>query len=308
MTNAYYHMQLSIRLSAELTRNEIDELRWHLGLGPRLHGPLQVTDGVNLFEQGPGFRRDDPDLAVELSPHEDGGWLLTAWQEPDASEIEQLWPLFCWLAEKADSSTADADGSICLGRMRFADESEWKNRITVYRGCIEYPRLHGRPARELVPDGNAAVTNWESFADRLVVTLPRLRESEWMVVSTASGNGAQFCTDGDDELLCEILAGDILDNGQPLSDQHKAELTRLGWRMPSKSYWGYDNANWEMLMDPHATEAQIREVAQATVSALRDVLGIAAPQHLSLKAQSNYRREEPDTSAMGLRIAPSSLD
>ncbi|MFB8003841.1 hypothetical protein [Nocardia sp. NPDC056000] len=304
MTNAYYHMQLSIRLSAELTRNEIDELRWHLGLGPRLHGPLQVTDGVNLFEQGPGFRRDDPDLTVELSPHEDGGWLLTAWQEPDASEIEQFWPLFCWLAEKADSSAADADGSICVGRMRFADESEWKNRITVYRGCIEYPRLHDRPARELVPDGNAAVTNWESFADRLVVTLPRLRESEWMVVSTASGNGAQFCAADDDALLCEIIAGDLLENGQPLSDQHRAQLTRLGWRMPDKSYWGVDNPNWEKLIALPATETHLRDAAQATVSALRDVLEIASPQHLSLTSQGAYRGEEPDVSAMGLRGVP----
>ncbi|UFS98500.1 TY-Chap domain-containing protein [Nocardia huaxiensis] len=294
MVNAFYHMQLSVNLAAELGQDEIEELRWHLGLGPQPQRPLDISDAVNLFLQEPSYHHGNHDLMVDLAPRDRGGWALTAWQEPTEEDLDQLEPLFRWLAARAEPTVTDLDGSLCVGHIRLCDESEWKNTIVVHGSAVYYPRIPSRPARDLLPDGGAEVTDWEKFTARLTLTLTAMRDSDWIVLEADGGRFARFGVGFSRDILCEIASNDDLDERYRMSSDDEAAMGKLGWKAGKYS--------WELYLQPPIAADQFRKVAGATASALRDVLKVQEPQELSLEIGSQNFGETPDVSAMGLRV------
>lgn len=294
MTNAYYFMQLEIDLSAEVTDDEIAELRWHLRLGPRPKQSLQLTDEVNLFYQCSSRRGDDPALTVDLSPRQAGGWRLTAWQEPEPAEVDQLVPLFRWLEQRADPTAVNDNGSVCLGRVRFYDEDDWTHSLLMVGGSLRYPRLLGRPVAELLPGGSSAVSSWDDFTVRLHLTLAQMRDGDEMMLRATGNRFAQFS--GDQQVIaCEVSGNGYVDPGYELSAAGEATMRNLGWQIPLPEIWAFP-------IHRPVDDQRVRAAAEATTKVLRDVFKIAAPQDLLFSAQSLHIGEEPDVSAMGLPL------
>lgn len=295
MANAYYLMELSATLDAGVSENEIAELQWHLGLQPSPAPPLQLADAVNVFQRGPAYRRGtDPDLFADLVQNPGAGnWVLTAWQEPDPDELESLELLFLWLAARTDTATRNIDGSVCLGRMRFCDEMKWTNTIMVFSDqWVAYPRIPGPLASELLPAGSSAAATWEDFAVRLAVTLSRLREDECVSLENEQVL-VQFLDFSSEEIVGHIG----FDDASAQSGDSGTDMRQRGWREPEGLH------NWHRRLPRPISAAQLQGVAEATVSALRDVVGVRSPQDLSLSAFGNYLGEKPDVSAMGLTLS-----
>ncbi|WP_330183185.1 hypothetical protein OHB26_05745 [Nocardia sp. NBC_01503] len=299
MTNAYYHMQLEVTLSAAVTSDEIEELRWHLRLGPHPMQPLRipVADEMPRFYRGPAHHHDQPGLAVALSPRERGGWTLTAWQEPDPDELDRLEPLFRWLAAKSDPAVANSDGSVLLGHVRFSDEADWTHGLLIHEQRLHYPRVHARPASESMVDSGSAVTTWDNFAARLQLTLGQIRDGDWIRVGTTGNRHACFFGDSRGVTICNIVANTFLEIDWLITEDDEVTIRRLGWNGPRDGYW-------DRHLRPPVTLEQCRDVADATVSALRDVLKVSSPQELLLSACSEHVGEQPDTSAMGMKLSP----
>ncbi|MRH86710.1 hypothetical protein GFY24_04370 [Nocardia sp. SYP-A9097] len=295
MTNAFYFMQLSVTLTAALTADELDELRWHLRIGPRPQRSLQV-DGSFRFFYFTGSSRGEG-CGVELSQIDDGRWALTAAQEPSPDDVDQAEPLFRWLAAKSDPSVVNPDGSVLLGRLRFYDESDWTNGLLIHRDQLHYPRIHKRPASESMTDAEAVVTTWNDFASRLELTLGRIRGGDWIRLGTTGNRHACFFGDSNDETVCNIVSNDYLDDDFLMSDDEEAGMRRLGWDGPSDGYW------IRRLLHP-ATTNQLHSAAEASMLAFRDLLDVASPQELLLSAFSEHPGEQPDTTAMGMNLSP----
>ncbi|MFE3188388.1 hypothetical protein ACFXHA_05225 [Nocardia sp. NPDC059240] len=300
MVNAYYHMQLSVTLRAEVPENEIAELRWHLGSGPRPQSLLALSDEVNVFLRGPAYRRgSDPDLMVDLSSGVDGKLVLTAWQEPAPDEVDRLEALFCWLAARADATASNDNGSVCVGRLRFSDEPEWTNTIVVRSGDrVAYPRIPGPPASKLLPDGDSEVTTWDDFAARLSVTLMRLCEGECITLDTDGEGFVQFLGWSSDEVIGHVSLGK-----DPLRlPDGEAAMRELGWHEPDNLF------DWHRRIQRPVSGDEYQGAAAATVSALRGVLDVRSPQQLALSSFSNNFGEEPDVSAMGMTPTPRQVE
>ncbi|SUA44979.1 Uncharacterised protein [Nocardia africana] len=300
VVNAYYHMQLSVRLTAEMTETEIAELRWYLGLGSQPPRYVDLADSVDLVPRFRAHHPDSPVLFVDLTALDDGGWLLSAWQEPAPEDVDRLEPLFVWLASHADATEITPEGWVYLGHLRFYDEPEWTYRITVYRNRVFYARPdRRRPARELIPNGEAMVSTWNDFAARLALTLRHWREGEWMTLVAPEGGYAQFTITDDGEVYGEISSNNSLDEDHRMTPAAEAAMRQLGWLEPDQMF---GSMNWFWELPTSATDDQYRSLAYATVSALRDVLGITDPQQLSLTAESHFVGEVADVSAMGIKL------
>ncbi|MGY4103934.1 TY-Chap domain-containing protein, partial [Nocardia sp. R16R-3T] len=296
VVNAYYHMRLSVSLTSEMTPADVAELRWQLGLGPQPLDSGDLPAHVSLFLRERAFHREDPDLAVDLTARAGGGWLLSAWQEPAPEDLDRLEPLFVWLARRADAAEIASDGSVHLGDLRFYDEQEWTHRILVYRNRVFYPRIdRRRPARELMPNGDAAVTTWDDLTARLALTLAHMREGDWMTLSGPESGYAQFSISDQGEVYGEISSNNFLPEAHRMSPTAEAAMRQLGWQEP-------DEMNWYWELPKTATAEQHHRLAHAAVSALRDVLKIAEPQQLSLAAESQNVGEGVDVSAMGIKL------
>ncbi|MEU3738119.1 hypothetical protein AB0E78_13720 [Streptomyces sp. NPDC032198] len=149
-----YELSIALDLRDELSGEEIAELRWHLGLGPR---PVELTV-VRAFpvvvedDRGEPVTEDDP--APLLGCHDtaskaggaltsvllrrEGGWALTARQEVHPDDFDRVGELLTWLAAKAEGHHERFDGSVRVGWTRFHEEDK-THPLTVCGGRVGWP-------------------------------------------------------------------------------------------------------------------------------------------------------------------------
>ncbi|MEU8976601.1 hypothetical protein AB0D11_46990 [Streptomyces monashensis] len=153
-----YELSLALNLREGLSDEEVSELRWHLGLGPKpesLHivpafptvveaedGELAVVDDPVplLAEQGEAWKVGGVLVSVLLGPQDTrcGAWALTVRQEIHPDGFDSTGELLTWLASKADDRHRASTGAIHLGWTRFCDSDRFEP-LAVRNGEVTWP-------------------------------------------------------------------------------------------------------------------------------------------------------------------------
>ncbi|MEU3165371.1 hypothetical protein [Streptosporangium sp. NPDC006930] len=141
-----YELVLSVNIRADVTDDELAELRWHMGQGPR---PERLPIGSDRYvETCPLGDPDDPDcewedadvepvfaqrgaawrvggaLVAELVARErSDGWALTVRQELHPDDFYRLRTLLDWLGRCSVGAPADGVESF-VGYLRFHESIE----------------------------------------------------------------------------------------------------------------------------------------------------------------------------------------
>jgi hypothetical protein len=152
-----FELLLAMDLGDDLTGAEVDELRWHLGLGPqpaRLtvvpgfpevvvddDGRPRVVDAPRplLAATGPAHHRGVGGALVSaLARREDpAGWALTSRQELHPDDFELVRTLLGWLAQHCDPASAGRHGHP-IGHLRF-HEDIGSTPLTTTAGGVDWP-------------------------------------------------------------------------------------------------------------------------------------------------------------------------
>ncbi|MFE6667331.1 hypothetical protein ACFVFH_27675 [Streptomyces sp. NPDC057697] len=153
-----YELAISVDLRDELSEQELDELRWHLGIGPQPErlsivtafpfvaeddsGELVVADdprpllaGVDAAGQVVGVLCSMPADRAELIGQ---GWTLTARLEIHPDEFDQVGELIRWLAVRAHDTHSHAEGVVSLGCLRFCEDLV-PEALQVVNGRVMWP-------------------------------------------------------------------------------------------------------------------------------------------------------------------------
>ncbi|MFD5189643.1 hypothetical protein ACFWMU_16100 [Streptomyces sp. NPDC058357] len=137
-----YELAISVDLRDELSEQELDELRWRLGIGPQPERLSIVTGFPLVVEDGSGdlVVEDDPRplLAGRGAARRVGGvlcsaladrahlprkgWTLTARQEIHPDELDLAGELLRWLAVRAHDTHTPTEGAVSLGYLRFYED------------------------------------------------------------------------------------------------------------------------------------------------------------------------------------------
>ncbi|MER7585126.1 hypothetical protein [Kitasatospora sp. NPDC097691] len=153
-----FELMLTLDLRDELSGEELAELRWHLGLGPKPEvlrivtefpfvdetddGELVVGDDPQplLGRAGEAWKVDGALVSVLLRREHTwrGAWALTSRQEIHPDEFDVTGRLLCWLAARAGDCHRRADGSVDLGWTRF-HESRQAKPLVVRDGVVHWP-------------------------------------------------------------------------------------------------------------------------------------------------------------------------
>lgn len=153
-----FELVLTLDLRDELSEDELAELRWHLGLGPRPEVLRIVTefpfvdedeDGAPVIENDPqpllgdhgeAFKVDGALLSVLLRREHTrpGAWALTSRQEIHPDQFDLTGQLLSWLASKAGDCHRRFDGGVDLGWTRF-HESRRTEPLVVRDGVVAWP-------------------------------------------------------------------------------------------------------------------------------------------------------------------------
>ncbi|MFD0287668.1 hypothetical protein [Streptomyces lutosisoli] len=153
-----YELSIVLNLRADLSDDELAELRWHLGLGPQPgtlrivpEFPIVVEDHSGqpviedhpvplLGQHGDAWKVDGALTSVLLRPAdlEKGAWALTARQEIHPDQFDSIAGLLSWLAGKADGRHCPEAGTVRLGWTRFY-ESDRFEPLVVRDGQVVWP-------------------------------------------------------------------------------------------------------------------------------------------------------------------------
>ncbi|MEU2390308.1 hypothetical protein [Streptomyces sp. NPDC007369] len=153
-----FELMLSLDLRDEWSEDELAELRFHLGLGPRPeilriatgvafrdegdYGELDVDDPPQplLGRHGGAFKVGGALVSVLLRRAETGrgAWALTSRQEIHPDQFDPVGELLGWLATKAGDCHRRFDGSVALGWTRFC-ESDRTEPLVVRDGVVMWP-------------------------------------------------------------------------------------------------------------------------------------------------------------------------
>ncbi|BFO14819.1 hypothetical protein SHKM778_12070 [Streptomyces sp. KM77-8] len=151
-------LMLTLDLRDELSEEELAELRWHLGLGPKPetlrivtefpfvveddHGNLVIEDDPYplLGNSGEASKADGALASILLRRQKTsfGTWALTSRQEIHPDEFERVGELLSWLATKAGDSHRRHDGSVHLGWTRLCEEHQ-PELLVVRDGVVIWP-------------------------------------------------------------------------------------------------------------------------------------------------------------------------
>jgi hypothetical protein len=156
-----YELVLSMDIRADVTDDELAELRWHLGQGPR---PERLPIGTaNYLETYPLGDPDDPECAWEtaepepvlaqrgtarkvggaavaelVSREQQDGWSLTVRQELHPDAFYQLRALLAWLGRSSvNAQTSSIE--FFVGYLRFHESIEIAPLILL-NGQIRLPK------------------------------------------------------------------------------------------------------------------------------------------------------------------------
>ncbi|MFI9237040.1 hypothetical protein [Streptomyces sp. NPDC053079] len=154
-----FELTLTLDLLDPLSEEELAELRWHLGLGPKPEILRIVTTFPFVVEDehGEPVVEDHPEpllgchgeafkvggaLVSALVPRQDtrrGAWALTSRQETHPDDFERTGELLSWLATKAvDAHRRSDNGDVHLGWIRFCEEVQPKP-LVVRDGVAVWP-------------------------------------------------------------------------------------------------------------------------------------------------------------------------
>ncbi|WAZ19028.1 hypothetical protein STRCI_000047 [Streptomyces cinnabarinus] len=153
-----YELMLAVDLCDDVSEDELAELQWHLGLGPR-PGALRIVTGFPCVVED-----DHGELAVEDHPEpllgchgeasmvegvlvsvlvrrqdtRRGAWAVTSRQEIHPDGFERTGELLAWLAGKAGDGHRRPDGSVEMGWTRFYEERR-PEPLVVRDGVVVWP-------------------------------------------------------------------------------------------------------------------------------------------------------------------------
>ncbi|MET9648267.1 hypothetical protein [Streptomyces syringium] len=153
-----HELMIAVDLRDEISEDELAELRWHLGIGPRperlsivTEFPVVVVDesGVPVIEDDPypllagrgAASRVGGVLCSALASRGDlprKGWSLMSRQEIHPDEFEKVGELLCWLATRAHETHLLGDGAVGVGFLRFC-EARVPDVLQVERGQVRWP-------------------------------------------------------------------------------------------------------------------------------------------------------------------------
>ncbi|MGW9206200.1 hypothetical protein ACWGR4_04355 [Embleya sp. NPDC055664] len=150
-----FELVLAVDLRDELSEDELTELRWHLGLGPKPEMLHIVTGFPFVYEgdDGAPVVEDRPEpllgrhgeaykaggaLVSVLLRRRDGRWALTSRQEIHPDEFDLLGELLGWPAARAGDRHLRIDGGVDLGWTRF-HESRQAEPLVVRDGAVVWP-------------------------------------------------------------------------------------------------------------------------------------------------------------------------
>ncbi|MFB7982586.1 hypothetical protein [Streptomyces vinaceus] len=153
-----YEMTVAIDLRDEISEQELAELCWHLGIGPRPERLSIITQFPVVVEDESGMPviEDDPYpllaghgaawqvggvLCSELAPRANqprNGWSLTSRQEVHPDEFGKVGELLRWLAAKAHGRHRLGDGTVRVGSLRFY-ETDVPEVLQVESGQVNWP-------------------------------------------------------------------------------------------------------------------------------------------------------------------------
>ncbi|ANP51654.1 hypothetical protein J2Z21_007239 [Streptomyces griseochromogenes] len=153
-----FELMLTLDLHDAISEEELAELRWHLGLGPKPE-ILRIVTGFPLVvedDHGEPVIQDHPEpllgcdgeaskvggaLVSVLLPRQrtgPGAWALTSRQEIHPDDFERTGELLSWLASKAGDFHRHPDGSVSLGWTRFCEEPQ-SEPLVVRDGAVIWP-------------------------------------------------------------------------------------------------------------------------------------------------------------------------
>ncbi|MEU4537461.1 hypothetical protein AB0G15_21620 [Streptosporangium sp. NPDC023825] len=155
-----YEFVLSVNIRADVTDDELAELRWHVGQGPRPERlPIGTDRYVETYPLGdpddPGCEWEDAEaepvfarrgaarrvggaLVAELVARErPDGWALTVRQELHPDDFYQVRTLLAWLGRcSADAHAAGVESFV--GYLRFHESAEIAS-LVLSNGRIRVP-------------------------------------------------------------------------------------------------------------------------------------------------------------------------
>ncbi|GHJ43971.1 hypothetical protein Cs7R123_13130 [Catellatospora sp. TT07R-123] len=122
------------------------------------------------------------------------------------------------------------------------------------------------------------MTGWDGFAKRLRQDLAQLSAGDTVLLRHGY-RIVQF------QQLPRLLRAEVVSNAflppeEQLDQAQQALLTADGWHAPA----GRNDPNWSFDLPWPATSAQYDELTARLVTALRDVIGAAAPADLTVEA------------------------
>lgn len=154
-----FELTMAVHLLGEISEEEADELRWHLGLGPQPE-TLGIVTGfptVAVGDDGWPFLEDRPRpllgehgeaakaggrLVAGLVRSEDTGngeeWALLSRQEIHPDDFDATGGLLAWLAARAGPRHRNPDGSVRLGGIRFYASDRFEP-VEVRHGEVAWP-------------------------------------------------------------------------------------------------------------------------------------------------------------------------
>jgi len=153
-----YELTLALDLRDDLSEEELAELRWHLGAGPKPEVLRIVTefpvvveneDGEPVVEDHPesllgyhgaGYKVEGALVSVLLRRQDTGhdAWVLTSRQEVHPDDFERTGQLLTWLATKTAERHRGFDDSVELGWIRFY-EARRPEPLVVRDGAVVWP-------------------------------------------------------------------------------------------------------------------------------------------------------------------------
>ncbi|MFF2082760.1 hypothetical protein ACFVVM_03255 [Nocardia sp. NPDC058176] len=135
-----YELLISVGLRADLSGEDIAELRWQVGEGEAPTDERRLSRGYVCVVEGedgelvctdpqPFLSQDGPAWKIDgtLSSSfrkTSTGWHLDARQEVHPEDFEMLEPLLIWLYRHVDFRAIAADGSVELGRLRWYEDTD----------------------------------------------------------------------------------------------------------------------------------------------------------------------------------------
>lgn len=153
-----FELSIALNLREGLSDEELAELRWHLGLGPKpeilrivSEFPIVVVDDAGepviedrpvplLGQHGDAWKVDGALTSVLVRPEDpkNGAWALTIRQEIHPDQFDNTAELLTWLSTKADDRHCPEAGTVHLGWIRFC-ESDRFEPLVVRDGEVAWP-------------------------------------------------------------------------------------------------------------------------------------------------------------------------